>query len=377
MIPLSVPHLAGNEWKYVKECLDTGWISTAGEFVNRFEQKIAAFSGAKYAVAAMNGTAALHISLQLGGVKAGDYVIAPNITFVASINSISYTGAKPILMDVTPGSWQLDIELLEEFLLTQTLRDDQGKLRYKKDNGIIAAIMPVHVLGNMCDMDRFMHIAGQYGLTVIEDATESLGSYYKARHSGTFGLFGAFSFNGNKIISTGGGGMIVTNDEELARKAKHITTTAKKDPIEYYHDEVGYNYRLVNILAAIGVAQTEQLPEFILRKKYMDNYYREHLRGVGDILFQEVSSDVDPNCWLFTMSTMRQPELLKTLNAQGIQCRPFWVPMSLLPMYKNAPYITHNHTSEKVYGNCLSIPSSVNLTEENLEAITTAIKAFY
>lgn len=377
MIPLSVPHIAGNEWQYVKECLDTGWVSSAGAYVDRFERMVADYAGSPHGVACMNGTAALHIALQLVGVEPGDYVLLPNITFVASANSIQYTGAEPLLIDVHPHTWQMDLDLLEDFLMAMTFLNEQGDLVLKRDQRRIKAIMPVHVLGNMCDMERLQFIARRFHLTIVEDATESLGSYFQGQHSGSFGRMGCFSFNGNKIITTGGGGVIVSAEAELAQRAKHLTTQAKPTADEYYHDETGYNYRLVNVLAAIGVAQMEQLPAFIERKKAMDRYYREQLSGVGDITFQQVTAGVDPNCWLFTFRTEQMRSLLASLNAAGIQSRPFWVPMNQLPMYKKALYINRDNHSERVYQSSISIPSSVNLTDEQLQAVVDHIRNFY
>ena len=263
MLLLSGPNIAGNEWKYVKDCLDTGWVSSVGAYVDQFEKMSAAFAGTKYAVATSSGTTALHICLVMMGVNENDYVITPNITFIATCNSIKYTGADPILIDADPLTWQMDLDLLEEFLENETeQRNDY--CCYKKDGRRIPVVMPVHVLGNMCDMDRLMALAKKHHITVIEDSTEALGSYYKGKHAGSFGLMGTFSYNGNKIVTTGGGGMIVTDDEALAKKAKHLTTQAKSDPFEYIHDEIGYNYRLANVAAAMGVAQMEQLPVFVL-----------------------------------------------------------------------------------------------------------------
>ncbi|MBK7376743.1 MAG: DegT/DnrJ/EryC1/StrS family aminotransferase [Chitinophagaceae bacterium] len=257
------------------------------------------------------------------GVNEKDYVITPNITFIATCNSIKYTGANPILVDTDPGSWQMDLDLLEEFLSTQT-EQRNGVCHYKKDGRRIPVIMPVHVLGNMCDMDRLMALAKQHNLTLVEDSTEALGSYYKGKHAGSFGLMGTFSYNGNKIITTGGGGMIVTNDEVLAKKAKHLTTQAKSDPFEYVHDEIGYNYRLVNgscygrgtngIIARLYKAQTRS-----------DGFFKGTGRS-GDIKFQQVNKDVNPNCWLPTIATDSQKRY-EDLNDHKMQSRPFWVPM--------------------------------------------------
>ena len=380
MIPLSIPNISGNEWKYVKDCLDTGWISSVGEYVNRFEQALTEFTGARYAVATMNGTAALHISLQLAGVRPGDLVIVPNITFVASCNAITYAGATPLLVDIDPRTWQMDLDLLEEFLEAKTeIREDDQRIRpVLKNNGRqIGALMPVHVLGNMVDMDRLMQIASRFHLPIVEDSTEALGSYYNGKHAGRYGLFGTFSFNGNKIISTGGGGMIVTDDEALAKQAKHLTTTAKVDPFEYRHDAIGYNYRLVNILAAVGVAQVEQLPGFLARKKIIDMEYRDGLEKPGYVRFQKIGVGVEHNCWLHTLQTERQEALISHLLQNGIQCRPFWVPMNQLPMFAGCIYVSENDTSSHVYRSCISIPSSTNLTEDQVAEVIRVIQVFF
>ena len=376
MIPLSVPSIAGNEWKYVKDCLDTGWISSVGSYVADFENEVARFSQTQYGVACVNGSAGLHVAMQLCGVQKDDYVITPNITFIATVNAIKYCNANPIFIDVDTDDWQMDLNVLENFLANETnIKND--KCFYTKTGKQISALLIVHVLGNVCDVDRLIKICEQYKLTLIEDSTESLGSYYKGKHTGGFGKMGVFSFNGNKIISTGGGGVMVTNDEALAKRAKHITTQSKADPMEYYHDENGYNYRLVNILAAVGVAQMEQLPGFIINKKTMDAFYKTELAGVGDIVFQKVSDDVDANCWLFTFKTARKNELLDYLNNLKILSRSFWVPMNQLPMHKDDVYISNNDTSNHIYKTCLSIPCSVGITKEQLIEVATAIKNFY
>ena len=376
MLLLSGPYIAGNEWKYVKDCLDTGWVSSVGAYVTQFENMVAEFAGCKYGVATSNGTAALQIALQLAGAQRNDYVIVPNVTFVASVNSIKYNGADPILIDVDPHTWQMDLELLENFLKNETA-EKNGKCVYRKDNRVIRCIMPVHVLGNVCHMDRLMNLAARYNLVVVEDATESLGSFYKGKHTGNFGLMSCFSFNGNKIITTGGGGVIVTNDEELAKKAKHLTTQAKSDPFEYLHDEIGYNFRLVNVLAAMGVAQMELLPSFIKRKKEIDSSYRKKLAGVGDIVFQTVEPDVDANCWLFTFMTEKQKTVLQILNDHKMQSRPFWVPMNKLPMFQKDIYYHNGDQSDYIYQRCLSIPCSTNIKDLEIDAVVEKIKSVY
>ncbi|MBS1732679.1 MAG: LegC family aminotransferase [Bacteroidetes bacterium] len=376
MLLLSGPNMCGNEWKYVKDCLDTGWVSSVGAYVDQFEKMSAEFAGTKYAVATSSGTTALHICLLMMGIDHNDYVITPNITFIATCNSIKYTGANPIFIDTDENTWQMDLNLLQEFLETET-EQRENVCYYKKDGKRIPAIMPVHVLGNTCDMDRLMALAAKHNLVVIEDSTEALGSYYKGKHAGSFGLMGTFSYNGNKIITTGGGGMIITDDETLAKKAKHLTTQAKSDPFEYVHDEIGYNYRLVNVAAAMGVAQMELLPSFIKRKKEIISFYKDALKGVGDISFQQVSDDVNPNWWLPTIKTNRQRDVLKILNDNKMQSRPFWVPMNQLRMFKDNIYYNKTDRSDFVYKHCLSIPCSTNITDAELEAVSNKIKEVY
>lgn len=380
MIPLSVPNIDGNEWQYVKDCLDTGWVSSAGTYVNKFEEAIQNYTGVKYAIACMNGTAGLQVSLNLARVSSNDIVIAPNLTFVATLNSISYSGAEIVLTDVCEDSWQIDVDLLKKWLEnnTTTRLIEEKPVTFEKFSGKkIGAIMPVYVLGSFIDVYKLVEISSIYGIPLIEDSTEALGSFKKGKHAGTFGLTGVLSFNGNKIISTGGGGMILTNDKQIADRAKHITTTAKTDPMNYFHDEVGYNYRLVNVLAAIGVAQMENFESILTRKKEIDALYRKELDGIGDIKFQQNDPDSDPNCWLFTFRTKKMRALLNHLNYNKIQSRPFWTPMNNLPMYKNLKYISENNISNKIFKDCISIPSSSNLTESDQYKVISEIKNFY
>lgn len=376
MIPLSVPNLAGNEWKYIKECLDTNWVSSVGSYVTLFENKMAEFCGVKKAVAVSNGTSALHICLMLAGVQRGDLVILPNITFVAPANAIKYAGADPVLIDVDEQTWQMDLNLLEEFLQTKTSLTNTTCI-HKESGRKIGALLPVHVLGNMCDMDRLLSIAERFKLTVVEDSTEALGSYYKGKHAGSFGLFGTLSFNGNKIITTGGGGMILTNNEELGKKAKHLTTQAKADPNEYYHDDIGYNYRLVNILAAMGVAQMEQLESFLQRKKQITAAYNDVFKNVEGACRQKIAENVEPNNWLYTIRIKEQEELRKKLLAAKIEVRPFWVPMNQLPAFKDDLYFTKEDVSDRVYRSCLSLPCSTGLTNEEQEMVISQLEEFY
>ncbi|GAA3931615.1 LegC family aminotransferase [Chitinophaga oryziterrae] len=376
MIPLSVPNLSGNEWKYVKDCLDTNWVSSVGSYVNQFEELAAKFSSVTRAVATVNGTSALHISLILSGVQRDDLVILPNITFVAPANVIKYMGADPILMDVDEHTWQLDIALLTRFFEQECLIKEDT-CHHKNTGRRISAIIPVHVLGNMVNMEKLLPLADYYKIKVIEDATEALGSTYKGKPAGSFGLFGCLSYNGNKIITTGGGGMILTNDKELGEKAKHLTTQAKADPLEYYHDEIGYNYRLVNILAAIGVAQMEQLPAFIDRKRNVSELYTRELKDVPGFKPQVITEHVNPNCWLFTCCFENSKGLLKYLNDNGVQTRPFWVPMNQLPPFKNDLYFHVDDIAGSVYKSCLSMPCSTNISDKEVIEVSNKIKEFY
>lgn len=376
MIPLSVPNISGNEWTYIKECLDTNWVSSVGSYVDKFEQSLCEFTGAKFAVSTVNGSAALHISMLLAGVEQNDYVIVPNITFIASVNTITYLKASPILMDVNKDTWQMDLDLLEEFLSTKTeIRNN--RCIHKETNRVIRCIMPVHVLGNMCNMERLMQIADNFQIRVVEDATESLGSYYKNQHSGTFGLFGCVSFNGNKIITTGGGGMILTYDEKLAKRAKHITTQAKSDSFEYIHDEIGYNYRLVNILAAMGVAQMEQLPKFLIRKEEVYNLYINAFNSIDGFKEQVITEHVKQNNWLQTFIFPDSKNLMKNLTEQKIQVRPFWVPMNQLEMFNKEIYVSVNDVAGSIYNTCVSIPCSTGITNQEVESVINSIIDFY
>jgi len=380
MIPLSVPKIEGNESKYVLDCLNTGWISSAGSYVNQFEDMVAKYAGAKYGVACMNGTVGLHIAQVLLGITKDDHVIAPNITFIATLNAIKYTGAQPILIDVDINNWQMDLGLLERYLEQNTEFKTTKSGTYCFDtttNKRVRAIMPVHVLGNIGDMDRLLSISKKYHLDIIEDSTEALGATFKNKHAGTFGKIGVFSFNGNKIISTGGGGVMVTDDHAIAKKARHLTTQAKISAMDYIHDEIGYNYRLVNVLAAIGVAQMETFNATLQSKASMDRFYRKHLNNIGDIKFQQIPEGTHPNGWLFTFRTSKMRQLLAYLNSNGVQARPFWMPMNQLEMFKKDIYITNANVSATVYDTSISIPSSTGITNKQLQTVVETIKAFY
>ena len=380
MIPLSTPNISGKEWEYVKDCLNTGWISSAGSYVNKFEDLIRQYTGSSHAIACMNGTAGLQISLILSDVSNNDIVIAPNLTFVATLNAISYCGAQIVLVDVCEDTWQIDVDLLQKWLSNNTkTKYESGKpvTRENISGKIIKAIMPVYVLGGFLNIEKLVQIGLDYGISIIEDSTEALGSFSQGKHAGTYGLTGVLSFNGNKIISTGGGGMILTNNSEIAKRAKHITTTAKTDPLDYFHDEVGFNYRLVNVLAAIGVAQMQNFEKILQRKKEINSLYRKELAEVGDIKFQKNQTETDPNCWLFTFRTKQMRALLSHLNNNGIQSRPFWTPMNKLPMYKDLNYVNRKNISNQLHSECISIPSSSNLSLKDQKKVILEIKKFY
>ncbi len=381
MIPLAVPVIEGNEWKYTKECLDTGWVSSVGKFVDTFEESLASYVGAQYAVACVNGTAALHISLLVAGVKPEEEVLVPALTFVAPVNTIRYVGAWPVFMDVDRKTFQLDVQKVIEFI-TQECREKNGRLVNKKTQRFVSAILPVHILGHVVDMDPLMEIAKRFNLVIIEDATEGLGAMYKNRFVGSIGSIGCFSFNGNKIITTGGGGMIVTNNKEWAQKAKYLTTQAKDDPIEYIHNEIGYNYRLTNVQAAMGVAQMERLSEFVDAKRAIAQRYQEGLSGVAGITLPQEAPNTQATFWLYTMLVdkdtfgLSSRELMAVLGEAGIQSRPLWHPIHSLEPFKDS--MAYNiQVANDLYDRALSIPCSANLTIEDQNKVIEVIKNNY
>lgn len=377
MIPLSVPNISNEELENVKNCIETGWISSAGSYVDEFEEKFSEYLGIQGSVSAVNGTAALHLSLKILGVRQNDLVIMPNVTFVASANAISYLGANPILIDINEDDWQMDISLLEHFLSDQCQKNKDGDLIHLKSSRRISALMIVHVQGNICDMDKLLYICNKYNLPVLEDAAEALGSSFKNNYAGTMGHIGCFSFNGNKIISTGGGGMIVSNNPDFIKKAKHLSTTAKVDPLTYYHDDIGYNYRLVNVLAAIGVAQLEKLEIFKEKKIQIASRYRENLNGIGDIGFQKIKSDIISNEWLFTITTKSMHKLLSYLNNNGVMSRPFWMPMNELPMFSECLYVSSGNISSHIHQRALSIPCSTGISDDQMGEVIEKVKLFF
>ena len=378
-IPLCVPNIKGNAEKYVLETIQTGWVSSVGSFVDRFENEFAEYVGTKYAVAVSNGTAALHISLILSDVYYNDEVLVPNLTFVAPANAVKYCGANPVFLDSNWNDLGIDVNKLEDFLNKETEFQD-GFTINKKTKAKIKAIIPMHAQGYPVDMDPLNEICKKRNIKVIEDATESLGSEYKGIKTGNFSDLACFSFNGNKIMTTGGGGMIVTNHEELAKKAKHISTTAKTDPVHYDHDEVGYNYRLVNVLAALGVAQLELMPEFVETKRKNLSTYSKLLQDIKGFTMHTEPVNTKSNYWMYCLvadknSNVELSDLINHFGANKIQARPIWKLMTTLPMYKYCQTY-HCDVSQDIHNRMLNIPCSTDLTEENINRVIKAIKTY-
>ncbi|WP_109484775.1 LegC family aminotransferase [Occallatibacter savannae] len=378
-VPLSVPEIKGNEWEYVKECLDTGWVSSVGSYVERFEQMVASQAGTKYAVATVNGTSALHISLLVAGVQPEDEVLVSTLTFIAPVNAIRYAGAWPVFIDAEPNYWQMDPERVAHFL-EQECKWGNGELRNRKTGRRVSAIIPVHGLGHPADVEPIIAVARKYGLKVIEDSTEALGAAYRGKSPGSWGDIGTFSFNGNKIITTGGGGMIVTDREDWAKKAKYLTTQAKDDPIEYIHGEVGYNYRLVNVLAAIGCAQMELLESYVAKKRSIAARYARGLADVSGLTLMREAAWAESTYWMYTVLVepgafgMSSRKLLKALESQKIQTRPLWQPIHLSPAHKGAQQLSLP-VAEHLADHALSLPCSISLSESAQDRVIAAIAA--
>lgn len=377
-IPLAEPSISGNEWKYVKECLDTGWVSSVGPFVDRFEKEVAGVVGAKFAVGVVNGTAALHTALLAVGLKPSEEVIVPNLTFIAPVNAIRYVGAHPILIDASLRHWQLDVQKVASFL-NQECELKEDICLNKKTRRRVAAILPVHLLGLACEMDTICDLAKKYRLKVVEDAAEGMGVRYQGKHVGTFGDVGVLSFNGNKVITTGGGGMIVTNSKKIADTARYLTTQAKDDPLEYVHKEVGFNYRLSNLHAAVGVAQLEMLEKFIAKKRSIASFYREALKDVKGITLMPEWAPCEQTYWLYTIllqegkTLTERQKVIRSLNEQGIGARPFWHTIHDLPPYLCCQaYQIENSVCLYERGVCL--PSSVGLESTDLKRVVQVLK---
>lgn len=377
MIPLAVPHLGENEWAYVKEALDTNWVSSVGPFVDRFERETAALLGARRAVAVSSGSAALHLALHLAGVGPGDEVVMPTLSFIAPANAIAYTGAAPVFVDCEPEYWQLDVAKVAEFLERECAVEERTLVN-RRTGRRIAAIVPVHVLGHPVDMEPLLELGTRYELPVIEDAAEAIGASYRGRAPGTFGIVGCLSFNGNKVITTGGGGMLLFADDELADRAHYLATQAKDDPLEYVHGEVGFNYRLSNVLAAIGCAQLEVMGRNIEAKRRIAQTYTEAFADVQGLTPMREAPWAHSIFWLYTLRVdpkrfgIDSRELLRRLAEAGIQSRPLWQPLHLSRPFMSATAY-RCETAVVVESEALSLPSTSSLTEADQARVIGAV----
>lgn len=367
-VALHEPIFQGNEWAYVKECLDTGWVSSVGSYVDRFERDLAAYTGAAHAVVVSNGTSGLQVALQLVGVGHGDEVIIPALSFVATANAVRHCGAWPHFADIDAATLGLGVQALDEYL--GSVLEYRGSASVNRHSGRrVAAIVPMHTFGHPVDMPALMAVAGRHKIPVVEDAAESLGSFIEGRHTGTFGVFGLLSFNGNKIITTGGGGALITNDGQLARRAKHITTTAKQPhPWAFVHDEVAYNYRMPNLNAALGCAQLEQLSSFLQSKRLLAQRYANAFADLPQarLLLERPGTQV--NYWLQTLileSSVadERDAVLAATNEAGLMTRPVWELLNTLSMYRecaSAPLPVATDLARRI----INLPSSPQLLQE-------------
>lgn len=366
--PLHAPRFGGNELTYLRECLDTTFVSSVGPFVDRFERELADYTGAKHVVAVVNGTAALHVGLLVAGVRPGDEVLVPALTFVATANAVAHSNAIPHFVDSCENTLGIDAVALRSYLERST-ELKSGYCINRTTGRVIRAVVPMHVFGHPVDLDGLLAVARDFNLVVVEDAAESLGSNYHGRHTGTFGLVGILSFNGNKVITTGGGGALLTNNETLARRAKHLTTTAKlSHRWEFRHDEVAFNYRLPNLNAALGCAQLEQLPLFLDEKRRLFEMYRAALDGIPGIRLLGEPTECVSNFWLQTLILdeafveLRDP-ILEATNDAGLMTRPAWATMHSLPAYQDCPRMPLP-VAESLERRVINLPSSAILGEE-------------
>ena len=380
-IPLSVPNLKGKELEYVTHAVETEWVSTGGPYVNDFELKIAEYAKCKGAVSCQNGTSGLHIALEVCGVTKEDEVIVPTLTFIAAVNPVKYIGANPLFMDCDD-SLTMDVDKLKIFCETECSFSN-GKLINNSTKKRIKAIIVVHVFGNMANMEGIVEVANKYNLRVIEDATEAIGTYYiegkyKGKHAGTIGDIGVYSFNGNKIMTTGGGGMIVSDNEELLRSAKHLTTQAKSDELYYTHDEIGYNYRMTNLQAALGLAQLEQLEVFIKVKKINYDFYKDEIQKISGLRILDFKDSIRPNYWFYALYVeqgyaLNRDQIIQYLASKKVQARPIWGLISDQRPYEGSQsymIVKARQYLEKV----VNIPCSSNLSKEDAAYVIECLK---
>jgi perosamine synthetase len=362
-IPLHEPRFLGNEKKYVIDCIDSTFVSSVGKYVDEFEKRMAEYTGAKYAVACVNGTAALHMSLIVAGVQRNDIVITQALSFIATCNAIAYIGASHLFVDVDMDTMGLSPEKLKTYLKENSIKKADGFSYHKITDQKIAACVPMHTFGHPGRVDELLNVCNEYNIALIEDAAESIGSFYKGKHTGTYGLVGAFSFNGNKTITCGGGGAIITNNEAIAKKAKHLTTQAKvPHRWDFVHDEIGYNYRMPNINAALMCAQLEELNGFLENKRELANSYKKFFSNT-EIQFAEEPLHSKSNYWLCAIllgNRYKRDEFLTYTNDNGVMTRPVWRLMNKLVMFKDAICGDLNN-SEEIEARLVNIPSSVRL----------------
>jgi perosamine synthetase len=368
--------MRGNERRYLQECIDTNWVSYVGPFVERFESAFAAAVSAPHAVAVNSGTSALHIALLAAGIGPGDEVIVPDLTFIAPANAVRYCGGNPVFVDVTADHWCLDVEKVATFLSAECERTGAGTID-RATGRRVTAVIPVHLLGHPADLDPLLEVAEKYGLAVIEDASESLGSSYKGRTPGTFGRFGCFSFNGNKIITSGGGGMITTASEELAQRCRYLSTQARGGGLEYVHEDIGFNYRLTNLQAAVGLAQLEQLPAHVERKRAIAARYAEGLAGIEGVVLPREAAWANSTFWLYTIlvgppARRTSRELIKDLGAAAIEARPVWAPLHDQRPYRGERTFAIEHSTD-IYARAVSLPSSVDLSSDDQDRVVSVV----
>jgi len=376
LIPLAIPNLAGNEARYLRECVDSNFVSTVGPFVERFETMVAQASGASHAVATSSGTAGLHVALTAIGVGRDDLVVLPSLTFIASANAISHCGATPWLFDVTADSWTLDVGSVARALETETERRE-GRVVHRASGRRVAAIMPVYTLGTPADMDPLVRIAHQCGLPVVADAAPALGARYRGRDIGSLGAdLSVFSFNGNKTVTAGGGGAVTGEDSDLCALVRHLTTTARAGA-DYTHDAVGFNYRMTNLQAAVGCAQLERLEELVGAKRRIARTYTEALADLPGVGCFPVPPWADSACWFsgVTLTDRSVSEAVSELKERGIGCRPFWKPIHLQAPYADAP-CSELPVCDSVWNTILTLPCSTGLTTAEQEQVVEAVRAY-
>ena len=364
---LASPHMSdeGYEMQYVQEAFDTNWVAPLGPNVNEFEKELAAKVGSKHAAAMTSGTGAIHLALKAAGVGEGDIVFCPTLTFSATANPIIYQNATPVFIDSDYKTWNMDPKALEE--------------AFEKYGDKVKAVLVVHLYGLSADMDKIMEICSRYDVTVIEDAAESLGAYYKGKHTGTFGEFGVFSFNGNKIITTSGGGMLVSDDEEKIKKVRFWSTQSRDAARHYQHSELGFNYRMSNVVAGIGRGQLKVLDQRVAKKKYIFEFYKRELGALEGVEFMPINDWNEPNYWLSVMTLsgkVRPLDVMEALEKENIESRPVWKPMHMQPFFAEYDYVGGD-VSEKLFENGVCLPSDTKMTDGELERICSIIKGLW